>query len=221
VKCKTCNNELIGKYTLKFCSKSCAAIFNNKHKEPQSQETKLKKSLTLKKYYENRPGTQKGKISKYKINKKEKTCNYCGKNFTAVRNNNKFRTWPVLCSNECYINTKRKNARGNKNITYKEFNFDSNWEKDLAMFLDMKSIEWIQPKEPIKWIDCDNKTRKYFPDFYLPKFNLYLDPKNPICCYQQQEKLKVVSKQITLIYGDINYIKKEVAGLEGFEPSTL
>lgn len=221
MKCRKCNIILKGKYTIKFCSKSCAALYNNQFKPPQSLETRIKKSNTLKEFYKTRPGNQLGKPSKFKIEEKNIICSFCKKTFLGKRKKNKWRTWPTLCSNECYINTKRKNARGNKFIIYKKYNFDSEWEKQLAIFLDEKKILWEQPKEPIVWIDSCNKQRKYFPDFFIPKFNLFLDPKNPICCFQQKEKLEKVSKIINLIYGDVNMIKTHIVGLEGFEPSTL
>lgn len=218
--CLTCHQPLQSNYSIKFCSKSCSATYNNKRRK-RTQLTKNKTSNTLKKFYKEHPEIRKNKPSKPKIYQKIKICNFCKKEFLAKRNNNKSETWPVLCSNKCLIETKRKNARGNKTIKYKNYNFDSNWEKLIAIFLDQNNIKWLQPKEPIIWIDNKHKQRKYFPDFYLPKFNLYLDPKNPICCMQQKDKLENVSKQITLVYGDVDYIKNCVAGLEGFEPSTL
>jgi|688.fasta_scaffold674001_1 hypothetical protein len=218
--CLMCSQKLKGIYTIKFCSKSCAAKFNNK-KRTHSLKSKSLISKSLKLFYKQNPDVRKYKPTKIKKYTKIKICNFCKKEFLATRNNNKSETWPRLCSNKCLLGTKRKNARSNKNVIYKNIHFDSNWEKQLAIFLDEKNIKWDRPTEPILWFDSMLKQRKYFPDFYLPKFNIYLDPKNPICCYQQQEKLKVVSKLINLIYGDLNFIKDKVAGLEGFEPSTL
>lgn len=221
MKCKNCNAILEGKYTLKFCSRSCAALYNNQFRPPQSLEVRLKKSIKLKDFYKTRPGNRLGIPSKFKIEEKKIVCSFCKNSFLGKRKNNKWRTWPTLCSDECYINTKRKNARGNKSIIYRGYNLDSEWEKELAIFLDKKKILWDRPKDPIIWKDSNNKQRKYFPDFFIPKFNLFLDPKNPICCFQQKEKLEKVSKIINLIYGDVNKIKKHMVGLEGFEPSAL
>jgi hypothetical protein len=36
---------------------------------------------------------------------------------------------------------------------------------------------------------------------------LYVDPKNPIVIIQQQTKLNIVSKQINLLYGDLQVVK--------------
>ena len=65
---------------------------------------------------------------------------------------------------------------------------DSSWEELLAKRLDDLDVEWHRP-QPMKWIDSTGKKRNYFPDFYLPEFDLYLDPKNPAAFKQQHEKV--------------------------------
>ena len=65
---------------------------------------------------------------------------------------------------------------------------DSSWEELLAKRLDDLGVEWDRPG-PMKWIDSTGKKRNYFPDFYLPEFDLYLDPKNPTAFKQQHEKV--------------------------------
>lgn len=77
------------------------------------------------------------------------------------------------------------------------FKFDSTWEDALANRLDELDIVWERPA-PIEY-EIGGKLRNYFPDFYLPEHNLYLDPKNPYAESQQQEKLKIVSSLINLI----------------------
>lgn len=77
------------------------------------------------------------------------------------------------------------------------FKFDSTWEDALANRLDELDIVWERPA-PIKY-EIGGKLRNYFPDFYLPEHDLYLDPKNPYAESQQQEKLKIVSSLINLI----------------------
>lgn len=65
---------------------------------------------------------------------------------------------------------------------------DSSWEIALAKRLDELKIEWIRP-EPLKWTDSTNKERNYFSDFYLPKYDIYLDPKNKAAYLNQIEKI--------------------------------
>lgn len=79
----------------------------------------------------------------------------------------------------------------------REFIFDSSWEDAMAIRLDELSIYWIRPN-PIEY-NLNGKKRNYFPDFYLPEYDLYLDPKNPYCIKVQKEKLDIVSNQINLL----------------------
>ena len=63
----------------------------------------------------------------------------------------------------------------NKGKRYKEIWFDSEWEVKVAESLDHHNVKWIRPKVGFVWNDAGNK---YYPDFYLPEYDVYLDPKN-------------------------------------------
>lgn len=73
---------------------------------------------------------------------------------------------------------------------------DSSWEESLAKRLDQLNIEWIRPTNPIPWVDNKGKTHNYFPDFYLPKYDLFLDPKNSYARANQKEKLDILTTQM-------------------------
>lgn len=79
-------------------------------------------------------------------------------------------------------------------IEYKGILLDSSWELELAKRLDELNIEWIRP-DPISWVDDEGITHNYFPDFYLPEQDLYLDPKNPQAIKVQQKKLDCLLTQ--------------------------
>jgi hypothetical protein len=213
MKCQSCNQEITAEwrkdkryiklYPLKFCSRKCS----NKQQVQHTLEVRQKISTTLKLKH------QQGLIQPPKSKRKLKLtklvcCNFCEKQFTAKRKftKNNIAIWPRLCSDQCYINTKRKNARGSKQIIYNGMNFDSLWEVEYVKFLEFHNIPFIIPP-PIQWIDSNQKSHKYFPDFYIPILGIYIDPKNPIVIRQQQEKLDIVSKKINLIYGDIQTVK--------------
>ncbi len=55
--------------------------------------------------------------------------------------------------------------------------FKNETEEEFARILDMFNIEWIyEPKTfPVEWDAEGNVTMAISPDFYLPKFNLYLE----------------------------------------------
>ncbi len=93
---------------------------------------------------------------------------------------------------------------------------ESSWEIDLANWLDQQHIEWIRPTH-LAWTDSVGNNRKYFPDFYLPKHNLYLDPKNDYHASQQLEKLQYIQDRHNLVYGRLDYIKEMVLR-QGVEP---
>lgn len=73
---------------------------------------------------------------------------------------------------------------------------DSAWEEELAKRLDKTDIDWIRPPA-IKWIDKQGVERNYFPDFYLPKYDIYLDPKNPYAIKAQIDKIECLTEQVS------------------------
>lgn len=79
-------------------------------------------------------------------------------------------------------------------IEYKGVLLDSSWELELAKRLDELNVEWVRP-DPIPWIDDEGITHNYFPDFYLPEQDLYLDPKNSQAIKVQQKKLDCLLTQ--------------------------
>lgn len=81
-----------------------------------------------------------------------------------------------------------------KMIEYKGIWLDSTWELVLAQRLDELNISWIRP-DPITWVDENSQTHHYFPDFFLPEYNLYLDPKNPQAVKVQKKKLDMLMQQ--------------------------
>ena len=89
-------------------------------------------------------------------------------------------------------------------VYYNGQRFDSSWEIKLAQLLDENNIVWEKPK-PLLWIDRNNKKHHYFADFYLPNYNVYLDPKNNYCFKVQKEKIDILRKT----YKNILFLKEE------------
>ena len=63
----------------------------------------------------------------------------------------------------------------NKGLRYKGIWFDSKWEVQVAQSLDDNNIKWERPSKGFVWNEAGSK---YYPDFYLPDYDVYLDPKN-------------------------------------------
>jgi hypothetical protein len=93
-------------------------------------------------------------------------------------------------------------------VDYKGIKLGSSYEVTVAEQLDKNKIEWNRPKF-FKYIDPTGKDRTYTPDFYLPQFNVYLDPKNdflinhinPALGFSDKIKIQLVAAQ-----NDINIV---------------
>jgi len=87
----------------------------------------------------------------------------------------------------------------NSRCSYNGIKFGSSYEVTVAKSLDVNCIEWTKCKS-FSYIDPFGKTRRYTADFYLPKFDVYLDPKNdfliseinPSLGFNDLEKISIV-----------------------------
>lgn len=79
-------------------------------------------------------------------------------------------------------------------VEYNGITLDSSWELTLAKRLDSLDIKWNRP-DPLRWTDDNGDEHHYFPDFYLPDYNLYLDPKNPEAVRKQKRKIEILMIQ--------------------------
>jgi len=86
-----------------------------------------------------------------------------------------------------------------KMIEYKGIMLDSSWELALAKRLDKLGVLWVRP-EPLVYFDRQGKERHYFPDFFLPEYNTFLDPKNPQAYKVQKEKIDLLNEQFSNIF---------------------
>lgn len=136
------------------------------------------------------------------------SCTHCGKEFWGSRDRGHFTT----CSDKCFLAIKRKNRAGKK-VTYNGEEYDSNWEVELVKWFQQSNISYQRVTNPIPWIDSRGKLHQYYPDFYIPSLDLYVDPKNKFCIQDQKEKLNYVSTRINLIYGAIPDIQKKILEL--------
>lgn len=63
-----------------------------------------------------------------------------------------------------------------KKVIYKGKTLDSQWEVDLAVWLDENEIIWERPNNGFEY-DYKGKKHIYYPDFYLPQLNIYIEVK--------------------------------------------
>ncbi len=215
--CKQCNISLSYKLRKnKFCSKSCAGKFNS---VGRVHSTKTKTKISLSSTGKKKSKNKKSHLIPF-VNICYMTCSMCNK-LVVLKGRKPYRT---TCSRECqthasvgnrtYTNGRRLNIYYYNKHEQKEVLLESSWEHEIAKWLDQLNIVWIRPK-PIKWFDNDtNKTRLYYPDFYLPEKNLYLDPKNPTALALSLNKMNIVEKLIPLVYGNVEHIKEVVSNPE-------
>jgi hypothetical protein len=218
-KCKHCENVLVNQRNT-FCNSSCSAKYNNARRTPRTEESKLKTALSVCKSlgidYKSRKvvKTKNPYITATKLGYKYtpiRQCTYCKKFFDHGARPK------TTCSDKCYIDVKTKLNNKGKKCIYNGIEMDSMWEKKVAQKLDELNIVWVRPDWCLEWLDSTKKSRKYFPDFYLVDYDIYLDPKNKQVQVLQEEKLKYLSNNYNnIVVGTIDVI---MAYLEGLEPS--
>lgn len=83
-----------------------------------------------------------------------------------------------------------KHSKYSKNIAYRDgIILESTYELRVAEILDELGIEWQKVRRGFIWND-DGRVRRYIPDFYLPAYDLYLDPKNDYLVKKDERKIK-------------------------------
>ena len=208
--CKKCAKEFIpSKGLISYCSLTC------RNSRTWTEDDKTKKSNSAKKsekvknvkktiIYSNGRDLPKCYIA-------HRNCTYCNKLFISSRDKYLNQLSSTTCSDICYLKVKKLNYSGRK-LLYNGLEFDSTWEVITAKLLDELNIKWV--KNPlINYTDKQGICRRYYPDFYLPLYNVYIDPKNIICIQKQIDKLDIVSKDIHLVYGHIDMIKEYIKRL--------
>ena len=174
-KCEHCSKIMIEKFgSGRFCCKSCA----NSH--VKSEESRQKTSDSTKKTYKNKtPQYYKDKEIKKKqtrlINyaKHPKYCQRCGKPIPYDRKNSKY------CSKECAYKNHggyRENASYGKIGTYKGIYCDSTYELAFLIYCIDNEIQ-IERCKDYFYYEYNNNQHKYYPDFYLPEYDIYIETK--------------------------------------------
>lgn len=70
----------------------------------------------------------------------------------------------------------------------------SSYEVAIAKSLDENNIVWTRPSY-FHWMTNDGFQKRYYPDFYLPDYDVYLDPKNEYLQQVDAEKIRQVQLQ--------------------------
>tara|TARA_Y100000310_G_scaffold130972_1_gene130175 strand:- start:20619 stop:21305 length:687 start_codon:yes stop_codon:yes gene_type:complete len=202
--CENCNKEHDGSYgSGRFCSSKCARSFSTSNKKNEKKCLKCKYCETVLMV-----GKRANKVVCEKCIKKRhnKKCITCDKYFFTKRKNQKY------CCRKCKdVSPELKNVMkehankrnfgghtSKKSIYYKSNNkiiyLQSSYEHKVAIELDENNIKWNRP-DFLYWYDADGVRHRYYPDFYLLDFDVYLDPKNDYLIKKDEYKIDCVSKQ--------------------------
>lgn len=92
--------------------------------------------------------------------------------------------------------------RFRRGIMYNDIKLDSSYEVSVAKSLDANNILW-QRCQRFKYLTPSGELHHYTPDFYLPHYDVYLDPKNdflieninPFTGYNDIDKINWVMQQ--------------------------
>jgi hypothetical protein len=89
-----------------------------------------------------------------------------------------------------------------RSYQYKGVTLHGSWELNFVKYLDKKSIEWKRPNKSFQYF-WNNEYHEYFPDLYLPEFDLYLEIKGypterDICKWEQFPK----DEKLDIYFGD-------------------
>jgi len=93
-----------------------------------------------------------------------------------------------------------------KHYEYNGFKLDGKWELEVAKYLDNKNIKWEKPLKGFTY-EWNNSKHIYFPDFYLPEYDYYIEVKG----YQRERDLykwKSIKKLIIIKSDEIKKIRK-------------
>lgn len=90
---------------------------------------------------------------------------------------------------------------------YKGIKLNGLWELDVAKYLDKQGIRWERPTVGFEY-EWNGGIHLYFPDFYLPDLNKYIEVKG-LKRERDDYKWKVVPGLIVITAKEIEQIRKE------------
>jgi len=150
----------------KHCSRSCA----NGHQHSSDTIIRIQNSLHA------RP-----KLPEYV----ENICVICHQTFQRKRRTNTKTCTNPVCRSQFRSERLRGNASGKRGgyrprsvQVYNNTGFDSMWEVALAKRLDELHVHWERnAARYLSYVDLNGRVRKYFPDFYVPSLDTYIEVK--------------------------------------------
>ena len=216
-KCTYCSSIFdYSKKKLKFCNNKCAAIYNNTARTNKGWKHPSKKIKPIKIKTQKIPKIRKPK-SIIDPKSLERICKECNSLHIVKYPSDR----KIYCSTACF-GKNRGGYRVKSQITkkihiYNGHKFDSGAEVYFAKLCDKHDIKWDRNigQYQFIYVDTNNKTRKYYPDFLLIDFNIFIEIKGKRFLNDDTYlKLNSVDRPIKLIMSDkIDQFFKNPSGM--------
>jgi hypothetical protein len=197
----------------KFCSRSCG---NSRIRTEEFRQKMREYALENPKGWAANPTRFNGSMaSKKKWNALRKTiiCAECKKDFEVPysKRNRKYCSTECANKNKYHTNSNRKNT-----CIYKGFKMDSGAELLFAQNCDCHNIIWHKNTiQYFTFINANGKLSKYYPDFYLQQFDIWVEIKGRRYIRPDDElRRKAVGKSVFLIIS--NQFKKDFEKFKEF-----
>lgn len=206
-----------------YCSYSCS----NKHRWSNIKKNKAKcEEIAQKCSDASKRSWNDPRSRQLRAKTETRICPVCDTPFDVLKRSTK-----RLCKRECRIEWFSQKARANPNCggetnyrryKYNNITMDSQWEVDIAVWMDEHGIKWNRSRKMMfHWTDQTGSKRRYYPDFYLPDYDLYLDPKNKYLIEKDRFKIEAVQREtgIKIVWGLKETIIEHLQSLLSFQPA--
>lgn len=228
MKCLNCENELKISQK-KFCSLSCAAKHRNKNQNwneiwtEEKKKAASEKTKTINKGFLANPklfgakGGKKNLGTTRQPKRIELTCQECANTFLVFP----YQHTRKFCSSACSrLNNYHPNSTKVHRKIYKDIQFDSGAEVAFAKLLDQHNIVWVKNKSTFfEFTSHDGKNCKYYPDFFLPKYNWWVEIKGKRFVRTDDDLRLAVVGNIERMYStQLQLPAPYLAELTGIEP---
>lgn len=204
--CERCNKEYSEDYrrnnkTLsRFCSRACAnSRFRDEAYKKRISEIMKKSEAVIAGNLE--------RVGKYRKERLEKSCPICGKKMylTEAEARNK-----IYCSRACFNTVaggyREGSVKNHKHGTYKGFYYDSSWELIWIKYALNNGIVFERNTEGFPYI-YKGAAHKYYPDFYLPEEDRYVEIKGYKSTQWEAKKAAFPYKLEVISKKEIEYLR--------------
>lgn len=226
-KCECCGSEIKDFNSKRFCSIHCRKSFIAKQRKSHGGGKKPKGNWVCDKCnisFETKAKLYEHKHQEHGIRSNSKNkdcfCKYCGaligkgnyrknwqfhriscKEFLKNHTADGHRIWSES-EKEHISDVQRKNTYRRIMRHTQEYNgvlYDSSWEVEFAKRLDFLGVSFERPKNPIQYIGADGLQHNYFPDFWVPQLQKFVEIKNSYL-FEKDPKVRILRQRNDIVW---------------------